>query len=145
MSYERNLVVRTFEFEIPHAYRNSAILMMELLDEAGDQIGVQAEDTAIREMKIGSPWLGPEQTWQRHLVKDWKRGGVRCCTHLSVPTQERTQHEAMASGEAREVETGALQAGDPSPALSGGGLDAARNHGQNRTHRRILHHDRSAR
>jgi hypothetical protein len=44
--------------------------------------------------------------------------------------------EAMASGEARAIETGGLQAGDPSPTLSGGDMDAAGNRGHNRTHRR---------
>jgi hypothetical protein len=63
-------------------------------------------------------------------VKDGKRGVVRCSTHLPVPTLEITQHEAMALGEARKIETGALQAGDPIPALSGGGMDAAGNRGE---------------
>jgi hypothetical protein len=51
----------------------------------------------------------------------------------------------MALGEAREIEAGAVQAGDPSPALSGGGMDTAANGRQDRIHPRILHGNRRVR
>jgi hypothetical protein len=79
--------------------------------EATGQIGVQAEDASIRELPLGRPRRGLEQTKQRYLIKDGKRAGVRCGTHLSVPMLRRTQDKAMASGEAQRGGNGVRQWG----------------------------------